>query len=141
DPACEQDRDAALEINFAATRMLIEIAKGHNVDRLLFASSCSVYGETEELCDENSQVNPISLYARTKVDSEGALARARTDRFHPTILRLATVFGASYRLRFDLVVNLLLAKALREGIITIFNGEQWRPFIHVSDVAEGFIRV
>lgn len=141
DPACEQDRSAALEINYAATRMLIEVAKGHGVDKFLFASSCSVYGETEELCDERSCVGPISLYAQTKVDSENALLNARTDRFQPTILRLATVFGNSYRPRFDLVVNLLTAKALRDGVITIFNGEQWRPFIHVADVAEGFIHL
>ncbi|MBI4908885.1 MAG: NAD-dependent epimerase/dehydratase family protein [Acidobacteria bacterium] len=139
DPACEQDKSAALEINYAATRMMTEIAKGYGVERFLFASSCSVYGETEEIVDEQSEVGPISLYAQTKVDSEQALLRARTDRFHPTILRLATVFGNSYRPRFDLVVNLLTAKSLREGVITIYNGEQWRPFIHVSDVAEGFL--
>jgi nucleoside-diphosphate-sugar epimerase len=138
DPACEQDKSAALEINYSATRMMIEIAKGYGVERFLFASSCSVYGETEQLVDERSALRPISLYAQTKVDSEQALLRSRTGRFHPTILRLATVFGNSYRPRFDLVVNLLTAKALRERVITIYNGEQWRPFIHVSDVAEGF---
>ncbi len=141
DPACEQDRAAALEINYAATRMMTEIAKGYGVERFLFASSCSVYGETEEYVDERSAVGPISLYAQTKVDSEQALLKARTDRFHPTILRLATVFGNSYRPRFDLVVNLLTAKAMRDGVITIYNGEQWRPFIHVTDVAEGFLTV
>jgi len=141
DPACEQDKRAALEINYSATRMMTEIAKGYGVQRLLFASSCSVYGETEETVDERSAVRPISLYAQTKVDSEQALLKARTDKFHPTILRLATVFGNSYRPRFDLVVNLLTAKALKDGVITIFNGEQWRPFIHVSDVAQGFIHL
>ncbi len=139
DPACEQDRPAALEINYSATCMMIEIAKGHGVERFLFASSCSVYGETEQIVDEKSALRPISLYAQTKVDSEIALLRARTSRFHPTILRLATVFGNSYRPRFDLVVNLLTAKALKDRVITIYNGEQWRPFIHVSDVAGGFL--
>jgi nucleoside-diphosphate-sugar epimerase len=92
------------------------------------------------MMDEKSAVKPISLYGQTKLDSEHALLHARTDTFHPTILRLATVFGLSYRPRFDLVVNLLMAKAYNEGVITIFNGEQWRPFIHVHDVAAGFIR-
>jgi len=141
DPACEQDRDAALEINYAATRMMMEIAKGYGVQRFVFASSCSVYGETEELVDERSATNPISLYAQTKLDSEQALLRGQTSQFHPTVLRLATVFGNSFRPRFDLVVNLLTAKALRDGVITIYNGEQWRPFLHVNDVAEGFVRV
>lgn len=139
DPACEQDRRAASEINYAATRMMTEIARGHGVRRFVFASSCSVYGETEELVDEHSALHPISLYAQTKVDSERALLAARTETFEPVVLRLATVFGNSFRPRFDLVVNLLTAKALRDGVITIFNGSQWRPFIHVSDVAEGFL--
>jgi nucleoside-diphosphate-sugar epimerase len=141
DPACEQDRKAALEINFAATRMMIEIAKGYGVKRFLFASSCSVYGASETMVDEQSEVAPISLYAQTKVDSEQALLESRNGHFHPTILRLATVFGNSFRPRFDLAVNLLTAKALQDGTITIYNGQQWRPFIHVSDVAEGFLTV
>lgn len=136
DPACEQDRQSALEINYAATRMLIEIAKGNGVSRLIFASSCSVYGATDDEVDEQSPVRPVSFYGRTKVDSERALLEARSDTFHPTILRFATVFGLSYRPRFDLVVNLLSAKAAQEGVITIYNGRQWRPFIHVRDLVE-----
>ena len=138
DPACEQDKLSALEINYAATRMLIEVARGHNIDRVVFASSCSVYGATDELMDESSPVVPISLYGRTKIESERAMLEARGDDFHPVILRLATVFGNGYRPRFDLLVNLLTAKAAQEGVITIYNDYQWRPFIHVWDVACGF---
>ena len=141
DPACEIDRQASREINYAATRMLIEVAKGNGTRRLIFSSSCSVYGATDLLMDEYSNVLPISLYAQTKVDSEEALLEARSSDFHPIILRLATVFGLSYRTRFDLIVNLLTAKALTEGTITIFNGTQWRPFIHVQDVANGICQV
>jgi nucleoside-diphosphate-sugar epimerase len=137
DPACEVDPQASREINYAATRMLIEVAKGNGNCRLIFSSSCSVYGATDLLMDEYSNVLPISLYAQTKVDSEEALLEARSVDFHPVILRLATVFGLSYRTRFDLIVNLLTAKAHSEGTITIFNGTQWRPFIHVQDVANG----
>src|SRR6185437_1883708 len=141
DPACEQDRKAALEINYAATRMLIEIAKGNEVNRLIFASSCSVYGAADHELDETSPVQPISLYAQTKVDSEQVLLRASSSTFHPTVVRLATVFGHSYRPRFDLVVNLLTAKAKQDGVITIYNREQWRPFIHVNDVARAFLAI
>lgn len=141
DPACNQDHASALETNYAATRMLIEIAKGHGVSRVLFASSCSVYGATDVEMDENAAVQPISLYGQTKVDSERALREAKTDTFHPTILRFATVFGLGYRPRFDLVVNLLAAKAHQEGVITIYNGHQWRPFLHLRDLVEATIQV
>jgi len=139
DPACEQDRQTALETNYAATRMMLEIAKGNGVERFLFASSCSVYGATDFLMDENSAIRPVSLYGQTKVDSEKALLDARESNFYPIVVRLATVFGNGYRPRFDLVVNLLTAKAYYDGIINIFNGEQWRPFVHVRDVAAGII--
>jgi nucleoside-diphosphate-sugar epimerase len=137
DTACDQDREAALEVNYVATRMLAEVARRNGVSRFVFASSCSVYGATDQLMTETSAVNPVSLYARTKLDSERALLDATTANFHPTVLRLATVFGHSPRPRFDLVVNLLAAKAFKHGVITIFNGSQWRPFIHVRDVASG----
>jgi len=139
DPACEVDRKTTIEINYAATRMIVEIARGNGVKRLLFASSCSVYGATSELMDENSLIHPVSLYGETKVSSERALIEAASDDFCPVIMRFATVFGLSNRLRFDLVVNLLSAKAWEDGLITIFNGRQWRPFIHVKDIGEAII--
>jgi len=139
DPACELDQKTTIEINYAATRMLIEIAKGDGVERFLFASSCSVYGASDEVMDENSTVEPVSLYGETKVSSEQALLESVTANFHPVIMRFATVFGLSNRPRFDLVVNLLSAKAKQDGRITIFNGEQWRPFVHVSDLAEAIM--
>jgi nucleoside-diphosphate-sugar epimerase len=141
DPACEVDRQTSLQINYAATRMLIEVAMGNGIKHFVFASSCSVYGATDLLMDENSHVQPVSLYGQTKVDSEEALLEAHADGFCPVILRLATVFGLSYRPRFDLVVNLLTAKACQEGAITVCNGTQWRPFIHVRDVAVGIAKV
>jgi nucleoside-diphosphate-sugar epimerase len=141
DPACEVDRETSLQINYAATRMLIEVARGNGIKRFVFASSCSVYGATDLLMDENSAVKAVSLYGQTKIDSEEALLEAHSNNFYPVILRLATVFGLSYRPRFDLVVNLLTAKACKEGVITVFNGAQWRPFIHVGDVARGIAQV
>jgi nucleoside-diphosphate-sugar epimerase len=136
DPACAAQDENALQINYAATRMMLEIAKGNGITRFVFASSCSVYGASEELMDEYSVTEPISLYAETKLNSEKVLLDASSSVFHPTVLRFATVFGMAPRPRFDLVVNLLTAKAIEEGVITIYNGDQWRPFIHVDDVAQ-----
>lgn len=139
DPACDENRRLTAEVNRAATRMLIDVCRGNGVERFLFASSCSVYGASDFLMDEHAQLEPISLYAQTKVDSEKLLLEAQSSSFNPTILRLATLFGISPRPRFDLVVNLLTARAIRTGKITIFNGEQWRPFMHVYDGARAFL--
>jgi nucleoside-diphosphate-sugar epimerase len=141
DQACAINGDLTNEINYAATRMLIEVCKGAGVNRLLLASTCSVYGASEFLMDELSKPNPISLYAQTKLGSERVILQGRTSALHPTVLRLATVFGLSPRPRFDLVVNLLTARAAQDGKIMIFNSDQWRPFIHVNDVARAFMCV
>jgi nucleoside-diphosphate-sugar epimerase len=140
DPACAEDDENAFQINFAATRMMLEVARGNGIERFIFASSCSVYGASEDLMDERSETSPISLYAETKLHSEEVLLEAKSKNFHPTILRFATVFGLAPRPRFDLVVNLLTGKAICDGVITIYNGTQWRPFIHVRDVAESVVQ-
>jgi nucleoside-diphosphate-sugar epimerase len=141
DPACTIKADLTTEINYAATRLLVEVAKGVGVQRLLFASTCSVYGASDFLMDERTATHPISLYAQTKLDSERVLLEARSAMLHPACLRLATVFGLSPRPRFDLVVNFLTARAVADGRIMISNREQWRPFIHVKDVARAFLCV
>ena len=138
DPACAVSEDETLETNLAATRLLADVCRASSVSRLLFASTCSVYGAAQEVVDENSELNPVSLYAATKIDSERVLLDAQGRDFHPVIMRLATAFGWSHRPRFDLVVNLLTAKAAQEKKIVIFNGEQWRPFIHIRDISSAF---
>jgi nucleoside-diphosphate-sugar epimerase len=140
DPACALNEKLTLEINLAATRMIAEAARGFGVQRFIFASTCSVYGASDQLLDERSALNPVSLYARTKIDSERVLLALNDDRFAPVILRFATVYGLSPRPRFDLVVNLLAAQAVCEKRITIFGGDQWRPFIHVDDAAEAILK-
>ena len=139
DPACAEDDTNAVQINYAATRMMLEIAKGHGIERFLFASSCSVYGASDSPVDERSEPTPLSVYAETKLHSERVLLDAASRSFHPTVLRFATVFGLAPRPRFDLVVNLLTAKAIQDGVITIFNGNQWRPFLHVRDIARAVV--
>jgi nucleoside-diphosphate-sugar epimerase len=116
--------------------MIAELAKSVGVERFIFASTCSVYGACDELLDERSFVRPISLYGQTKLASEQVLYQLSGERFGPTIVRFATIYGLSGRTRFDLVVNVLAAKAKIEGKITVFGGDQWRPFVHVDDAAE-----
>ena len=135
DPACALDENLTIEINLMATRMIAEIAKGCQVKRFVFASTCSVYGASEEVLDENSSLNPLSLYAHSKIASEQVLKGMADAHFKPVILRFGTIFGFSGRTRFDLVVNLLAAKAVVENQITLFGGDQWRPFVHVQDAA------
>lgn len=139
DPACELNADLTIEINLMATRMIAEVAKGSGVRRLVFASTCSVYGASDLILDERSELNPVSLYARSKIASELVLLNMVEDNFAPVILRFATIYGLSGRSRFDLVVNLLSAKAVTDGKITLFGGDQWRPFIHVEDAARGVL--
>jgi len=139
DPACDVNKQLSMEINRAATRMLIDISRGSGIRKFLFASTCSVYGASDHLVDEFTPVAPISTYAESKVDSEKLLLEAASADFHPTILRLGTLFGLSPRPRFDLVVNLLTARAATTGTITIFNEGQWRPFLHVQDAARAFV--
>lgn len=139
DPACSINDKITREINLAATRMIAEVAKGAGVSRFFFASTCSVYGASNDWLDERSSLNPLSLYAVSKIESEKLLLSMQSNDFKPTIFRLATVHGFSYRPRFDLVVNLLSAMAIMDKKITIFGGNQWRPFVHVEDVARAFL--
>ena len=135
DPACALDEEFTIEVNLMATRMIAECAKGFGISRFIFASTCSVYGASDHLLNERSALNPVSLYARSKIACERVLQSMTTDTFRPTILRFGTVYGLSGRTRFDLVINLLTAKALVDGKITVFGEDQWRPFLHVDDAA------
>lgn len=139
DPACAVDESFTRHTNVIATRMLKEVAISMGVPRFIFASSCSVYGANDNEVDENSELNPVSLYARTKIDSERELLSLIDESFCVTILRFATVFGHSRRPRFDLVANLFTAQAVNENQITVMGENQWRPFIHVKDLARAVV--
>lgn len=141
DPACAIDDQLTRHINIATTRMVKDSLKAFRIPKFIFASSCSVYGASDEIVDENSRLNPVSMYAQTKIDSEKEILADTFDAFHPTILRFATVFGHSKRMRFDLVTNLFTAQAHHQGSISVEGGDQWRPFIHVADIATAIIKV
>jgi len=133
DPACALDRQLTIDVNLEATRTIVRAARGLGVQRFVFASSCSVYGSSDDLLDEDSPLEPVSLYAASKMESERILLEFQREDFAPVILRFGTFYGLSPRPRFDLIVNMLAAKAATEGAITVFGGDQWRPFIHVVD--------
>jgi len=141
DPACALDETLTVEVNVMATRMVAEVAKGMGVRHFIFASTCSVYGKSDQQLDERSALHPVSLYARSKIASERVLAGMVDQTFMTTVLRFGTIYGLSGRTRFDLVVNLLTAKAISEGKITVIDGDQWRPFLHVDDAAMSIFQV
>ena len=139
DAACDLDPDETVSTNLEATQLLAEVCQRAGVRRVVFASSCSVYGANSELVlNEGSWLNPVSLYARSRVRSEEILLRQATN-VSATILRLATVFGLSYRMRLDLLVNTFTANAFFDRRIRVFGGQQYRPNVHVQDAAEAFI--
>jgi nucleoside-diphosphate-sugar epimerase len=141
DPACELDPEATHTINYEATKIMVEVAKYASVKRFIFASTCSVYGAAEDyVLNEGSVVNPVSLYAETNLRSEGIILRGfEGTRTVPTIVRFATIYGVSARMRFDLVVNIMAAKAHYDRKVRVFGGDQWRPNVHVEDAARGLM--
>jgi len=101
--------------------------------RIVFLSTCSVYGQSDEWLDENSEIKPLSLYAQTKLEAEKYLNNKNSILF-----RLGTAYGLSdvySRIRLDLAVNYMTMNAVKKGALTVFGGDQWRPFIHVKDIA------
>ena len=141
DPACAVDPEFTRHTNIVATRMAKDVAQSLGVCRFIFASSCSVYGVSEKEVSETADLNLVSLYAQTKIDSERELLASERDDFFVTVLRFATVFGHSRRPRFDLVANLFTAQAMIDGLITVTGPHQWRPFVHVRDLARAIVMV
>jgi len=125
DAACAIRQDETRKANIESVRILAENFGG----KIIFMSSCSVYGASNELLDEESSLNPLSLYAETKIMAEEILQDSNA-----TIFRLGTLHGVSKRPRFDIVVNILTMKALLSGEISVFGGNQWRPLLGIRDI-------
>jgi nucleoside-diphosphate-sugar epimerase len=133
DGACALDPGLTRAINVESVRRLADSFDG----RIVFMSTCSVYGAQDGMLTEESPLNPLSLYAETKVEAEHALAGSDA-----IIFRLGTIYGVSdsySRIRMDLVLNLLTVKAMQHGKISVFGGDQYRPLLHVRDVAEAVV--
>jgi dTDP-4-amino-4,6-dideoxygalactose transaminase/nucleoside-diphosphate-sugar epimerase len=137
DAVCNLDPKLAIETNVGCTKHMAQIAKNFGVKKFILFSSASVYGIGEELAlTEESALNPLSIYANSKVQAEEILHRYQDSNFLPIILRLGTVFGLSHRMRYDLAINAMTLNALSRRRISVLGaGKEWRPFIHVEDVA------
>ena len=140
DPACSVNPAHTIDQNLISTKSVIEIATSLEVNKFIFASSCSVYGFSDEIMFEKSSLSPVSLYAKTKIGSEEILKEYASNKLKIDVLRFSTIFGFSERIRFDLVVNLFVKMAFLENKINVIDGEQWRPFVHVLDAAEAVCR-
>ena len=138
DPLGEFDADLTREINLLGTVELARAAKEAGVRRFVFASSCSMYGAsgTDELMTEEAPLRPLTAYAESKVLAEEALSELADDDFSPIFMRNATAYGASPRLRLDVVLNNLAAWAFTtRRVLIMSDGTPWRPLVHVRDIA------
>lgn len=142
DEACARNPAMTVGQNYLSTAQLAFVAKYYHIKRFVFASSASVYGQSsiEEPLSENAELNPVSMYAEDKLRSERMLLNMADDEFRPIILRMGTLFGYSPRMRLDLALNTLTARASKQGEFTIFGGTQWRPFLHVEDAARAYMK-
>jgi nucleoside-diphosphate-sugar epimerase len=141
DPMGDLDAGLTYAVNRDASIRLARIAKEAGVPRYLFAGSCSVYGQGDKLdLEETDPLNPLTAYAKSKIETETEVSKLADDSFSPVYLRNATAYGHSPVLRVDLVVNNLLASALSYGEIRIMSdGSPWRPLIHCRDIANAFV--
>jgi len=142
DPLGGLDSSLTNDINYIATVRLANLAKKAGVKKFVFSSSCSIYGMSSRIVNEDSSLDPLTYYAKSKVYSESEILKLKNKSFFPVVLRNATAYGLSSSLRLDLVVNNLTASAFTTGNVKLLSdGTAWRPLVHVEDLADAFMTV
>lgn len=144
DPACSKQPELATQINWEASKYLFDKCNESGINKFIFASTCSNYGKMEgdSFLNEESPLNPVSLYAELKVKFENYLLNSKiSNQFSPTALRFSTVYGLSPRMRFDLTVNEFIRDVIFSNKLEIFGEQFWRPYCHVEDLARSCVMV
>jgi nucleoside-diphosphate-sugar epimerase len=142
DPSGELEPQKTLDINYKGRVRVANLAKKYGIKKYVLASTCSVYGFQEGTLTEESALNPLTTYAKANMMAEKEVLPLADKTFSATVLRQATVYGFSYRMRFDLAINGMTLGYYRNGKIPIMrDGKQWRPFVNVKDTSKAFIKV
>jgi nucleoside-diphosphate-sugar epimerase len=142
DPSGELDPQKTLEINYKGRVRVANLSKKYGVSRYILASSCSVYGFQGGILTEESTLNPLTTYAKANANAEKEVLPLANKNFSVTVLRQATVYGLSHRMRFDLAINGMILGFYKTGQIPIMrDGKQWRPFVHVKDTSNAFTKI
>ena len=143
DPVCKGNPELARDVNLGGARNVLDAAAEAGVQRLVFASTCSNYGmRTDEPAREGDDLHPLSLYAETKVEMEGEiLGRAAEAPYVPTVLRVATAFGISPRMRFDLTISEFTRELAMGNELEVYDADTWRPYCHINDTSAAIMAV
>lgn len=142
DPSSELNKKYTWLVNYFARKKFAELAKKSGIKRFIFNSTCAVYGYNKNTVFENSKTNPLSTYAKANLKAEKAIFKIKDKNFKVNILRNSTLFGFSQNLRLDLVINIFVNSFSKNRRLSVNgNGNQWRPFISLTDVAKIYDRI